>query len=141
MLPALNNMLKKGFTLIELLVVIAIIAIITSIGVANLLTAQKQARDAARKTIINNVQGAFEQYYSETGAYPVGNEDVAFESGVAPVDPKNSDQYVITWNIAADEYCVCVTLESAAGNANDPGASTTCDWSPTGTSYCGQNKQ
>lgn len=148
MLPVHNNMnifkkvstSPKGFTLIELLVVIAIIAIITSIGVANLLTAQKQARDAARREIINNVQGAFEQYYSETGAYPVGNQAAAFENGIAPTDPKNSNPYIINWNIAADSYCVCVTLESGTGNANAPGVST-CNWSSTGTYYCGQNKQ
>lgn len=137
----MKTYLKNGFTLIELLVVISIIGIIASIGVANFLTAQKQARDAARKEIINNIQSAFEQYYAETGAYPVGNQAVAFEGGIAPTDPKDSDPYVITWNIAADSYCVCVTLESGTGNADYPGALTSCSWSSTGTYYCGQNKQ
>ena len=134
-------MRKNGFTLIELLVVIAIIAIITSIGVANLITAQKQARDSARKEIISNVESAFEQYFAETGAYPTGNQDAAFENGVAPTDPKDPSTS-ITWNIADDSYCVCATLENSIGNADAPtGASTACNWSSTGTYYCAQNKQ
>lgn len=133
-------MFKKGFTLIELLVAIAIIAIITSIGVANLLTAQKQARDAARREIIGNVQSAFEQYYAEYGEYPAGVEGTAFESGSIPVDPKNSGSYVLSWAVAADNYCVCATLESGSGNASAP-SGTTCNWSSTDVYYCGQNKQ
>lgn len=132
--------MKKGFTLTELLVVIAIIAIITSIGIASLITAQKQARDSARREIINNVQTAFEQYYAENTAYPVGVVATAFENGIAPVDPKNSGAYVINYQVASDTYCVCATLESSLGNANDA-VTSTCSWSATGTSYCGQNKQ
>ncbi len=131
--------LKLGFTLIELLVVIAIIAIITSIGVANLITAQKQARDAARREIISNVQSAFEQYYAETGAYPVGSYGSAFENGVAPTDPRE-DNSPLTWMVLADTYCVCATLENSAGNANVP-LNTSCDWAPDGTYYCAQNQQ
>lgn len=133
--------LSKGFTLIELLVVIAIIAIITSIGVANLITAQKQARDAARREIIGNVQSAFEQYYAEAGVYPVGSYGLAFENGVAPTDPR-PDSTPILWEVDPDSYCVCATLENSAGNADEPTAgSTTCNWLAEGTYYCAQNQQ
>lgn len=129
----------KGFTLIELLVVIAIIAIITSIGIANLITAQKQARDAARREIVSNIQSAFEQYYAETGSYPVGDYGLAFENGEAPEDPRE-DNSPLTWMVQSATYCVCATLENSAGNANVP-TSTTCDWEPEGTEYCAQNQQ
>lgn len=136
-------MLKKGFTLIELLVVIAIIAIITSIGVANLITAQKQARDAARREIIGNIQSAFEQNYAATGAYPVGTTEInaSFDDGVAPSDPKDSLEYTITWNTTVSEYCVCAKLESGGGNADTAGVSTQCNWNSAGEYYCIQNKQ
>lgn len=136
-------MIKRGFTLIELLVVIAIIAIITSIGVANLITAQKQARDSARKEIIGNIQAAFEQYFAEKGTYPLaGSEGLAFEGGTKPKDPKNSGAYVITWNESSNSYCVCATLENGTGNAVPPSDSnSTCSWGTTGTLYCAQNKQ
>jgi len=131
---------KNGFTLIELLVTISIIAIVTSIGVANLLTAQKQARDTARKEIINHVQSAFEQYYAEYGEYPATDYGAAFESGTEPLDPKDSAPYTITWEVTADEYCVCATLESGTGNASLP-TGTSCNWSTSDIYYCGQNKQ
>lgn len=136
----MNKIFKKGFTLIELLVVIAIIAIITSIGTANLITAQKQARDSARREIIGNVQNAFEQYYAETGLYPSTNPGSAFESGSVPVDPK-SPSTSINWSyLTPSAYCVCATMEMGNGNANAP-SSTTCTWNTSGTSYCTQNKQ
>jgi general secretion pathway protein G len=135
--------LPKGFTLIELLVVIAIIAIITSIGVANLITAQKQARDAARREIMGNTQSAFEQYYAANTSYPVGTTEInsAFDDGVAPSDPKDSTEFTITWNTAIDEYCVCAKLESGNGNADTAGVSTQCNWNNGGEYYCIQNKQ
>lgn len=131
--------IKRGFTLIELLVVIAIIAIITSVGVANLITAQKQARDTARREIIGNTQSAFEQYFAEMGEYPTGVEGTAFESGTKPTDPKESST-PLTWQVSSDAYCVCATLENGVGNATAP-LNSVCSWSSTGTYYCAQNKQ
>lgn len=137
------NKFKKGFTLIELLVVIAIISIITSIGVANLITAQKQARDAARREIIGNIQSAFEQNYSATGTYPVGTSEInaSFDDGIAPSDPKDSTEFTLTWNTAVNEYCVCAKLESGNGNADTAGVATECNWNTSGEYYCIQNKQ
>ncbi len=134
---------KRGFTLIELLVVIAIIAIITSIGVANLITAQKQARNAARREIMGNIQVAFEQNYATSTSYPVGESEInaSFDDGIAPLDPKNSGEYIISWNTTQTEYCVCAKLESGQGNADDAGGSTVCNWNSTGEYYCIQNKQ
>ena len=136
----MNKIFKKGFTLIELLVVIAIIAIITSIGTANLITAQKQARDSARREIIGNVQNAFEQYYAEFGVYPVGpSEGAAFETNTKPKDPKDPTT-TITWGTtASDEYCVCASMEMGNGNSTNAA----CAWSEASTSmyYCAKNRQ
>lgn len=130
-------MIKKGFTLIELLVVIAIIAIITSIGIASLITAQKQARDSARREIISNIQTAFEQYFAETGSYPItGSEGVAFEGGIKPKDPKDPT-ISINWGSTASTYCICAMLEIGTGNSS----TLACGWSSSGTYYCAQNKQ
>lgn len=132
-------MKKLGFTLIELLVVIAIIAIITSIGVANLITAQKQARDAARREIIANFQSAYEQYYAENSSYPSLDPRLAFEGNTIPKDPRDPTT-TISNNVAASLYCVCATMEMGSGNANAP-SGTTCNWDSTGTYYCATNKQ
>jgi prepilin-type N-terminal cleavage/methylation domain-containing protein len=134
----MNKIFKKGFTLIELLVVIAIIAIITSIGTANLITAQKQARDSARREIIGNVQNAFEQYFAELGVYPSTDPGLAFETGSEPVDPK-SPTTSISWTVAADTYCVCASMEMGNGNSTNAA----CAWSEASTSmyYCAKNRQ
>jgi prepilin-type N-terminal cleavage/methylation domain-containing protein len=134
---------KKGFTLIELLVVIAIIGILISVAIVNYITAQKQARDAARSTLIHNIQGAFEQYYATNGTYPSsGNIGAAFNNNTVPVDPKNAAPYTLTWNIAGDSlsYCICAQLEAGAGNAGSPGSSSTCNWTPANY-FCIQNQQ
>jgi len=130
--------LKKGFSLMELLVVIAIIAIITSIGVANLIIAQKQARDSARREIISNIQTAFEQYFAEYGVYPVSpNEGTAFENGIKPTDPKDPTT-TLTWDTDINtSYCICATMEQGGGNSS----TSTCNWAATGNYYCIINKQ
>lgn len=134
------NSFKSGFTLIELLVVIAIIGIVMSIGVANLITAQKQARDASRRQIIHNIQTAFEQYYAGTGAYPV-NYQLAFENNTAPSDPKSETPLDYS-GLTTTAYCVCATLEGGKGNATGHVGSS-CSWDATNTGdyYCAQNKQ
>jgi prepilin-type N-terminal cleavage/methylation domain-containing protein len=62
---------KKGFTLIELLVVIAIIAILVGVGTARYMTAEKGARDTARKSDLNQYRIALENYASSNNSlYP-----------------------------------------------------------------------
>jgi prepilin-type N-terminal cleavage/methylation domain-containing protein len=62
---------KTGFTLIELLVVIAIIGILASIITVSLLSARAKGRDAKRIADIRTIQLALEEYYNDTGSYPV----------------------------------------------------------------------
>lgn len=132
---------KRGFTLIELLVVVAIIGVIMSIGVANLITAQKQARDASRRQIINNIQTAYEQYFAGNGVYPTVDPGDAFDNGEAPSDPKDSGLYQIDYShVSTSSYCICAMLETGTGNANLP-TGNSCSWNNTGSYYCAQNKQ
>lgn len=137
-----SHSFRYGFTLIELLVVISIIGVIMSIGVANLITAQKQARDSSRRQIINNIQTAFEQYYASIGSYPDENSlSSAFDNNEAPEDPKNSGTYIINYsNISDSSYCVCATLETGHGNASGI-VGNSCTWTDDGDYYCAQNKQ
>lgn len=62
--------MKKGFTLIELLIVISIIGILAVALLPNIISAPASARDAGRKSSLNSVLTALEQYKAANGAYP-----------------------------------------------------------------------
>jgi prepilin-type N-terminal cleavage/methylation domain-containing protein len=65
-----NRSFKKGFTLIELLIVISIIGILAVALLPSVLDAPASARDAARKTQVNSLLVAVEQYYATGGTLP-----------------------------------------------------------------------
>lgn len=64
-------MYKRGFTLIELLVVIAIIGILASVILAALNSARSKARDARRKSDLQQIALALELYHDKHGTYSV----------------------------------------------------------------------
>lgn len=73
-----------GFTLLELLVVIAIIGILAAIGIGSYGTVQSKARDARRKSDLENVARALEMYRNDVGSYPAAgsaNGQFAFGGG------------------------------------------------------------
>jgi prepilin-type N-terminal cleavage/methylation domain-containing protein len=63
-------MQKRGFTLIELLVTIIIIGLLTTVATTSFLTAQRNARDGARRTSLTAVSSALEAYKLVNGTYP-----------------------------------------------------------------------
>ncbi len=63
-------MQKRGFTLIELLVTIVIIGLLTTIATTSFLTAQRNARDNARRTSLTAIGAALEAYKLVEGTYP-----------------------------------------------------------------------
>lgn len=67
----IKNKFKKAFTLIEMLVVISLIGILAALALASFSSAQKQARDTARKSDLKQYQGALEVYANlANGLYP-----------------------------------------------------------------------
>jgi len=61
---------KKGFTLVELLIVMAIIAILAVGSFASYNGVRASARDSRRKTDLENIRGALEQYNADAKQYP-----------------------------------------------------------------------
>lgn len=77
---------NDAFTLIELLVSIAVIATIIGLSLPNFLGARVRARDARRKSELNQLKTALQLYYNDYKIYPPsvlngGNGKVNYISG------------------------------------------------------------
>ena len=96
---------KRGFTLIELLIVIVIIGLLTTVATTSFLSAQRNARDDARKTNVQAIAAALEAYKlgSANHIYPgkVDTSDVTSGSPCAA----NSTYY---FNPNLDQAIGCV---------------------------------
>lgn len=67
--------MRKGFTLVELLIVIAIMGILTSITVAQFVTAKKKANDVSRKSDLNGISKSLQMYFADYGVMPDASVD------------------------------------------------------------------
>ena len=120
----------KGFTLIELLITISIIGILAVVGLAIYPNAQKNTRDAQRKSDLRQYQNLLEIDANKNGGFYdsrmyVQQADTAICADLGqincPKDPKNSDPYIYRYvtsdtsgNAARDatNYVLWVTLEN-----------------------------
>ena len=62
--------MNRGFTLFEILLVMAIIAVITTIGAISFTNVRSKSEDSKRKTDIEEIRSALEQYKSNNNRYP-----------------------------------------------------------------------
>ena len=78
---------QQGFTLIELLVVITIVMILGTLGFVSYGYASANARNAKRKSDIEQLRSVLEMYRADTGYYPDNGpttEFTALSSGTNP---------------------------------------------------------
>ncbi len=61
---------RRGFTILELLVVMAIIGILAAIGLGAYPGVQQKARDARRKSDLENIARALEMWYGDSNTNP-----------------------------------------------------------------------
>lgn len=69
---------RRGFSLLELIIVMSILALLAGTVAPRLSSQLTAARDARRLTDAQTVRKAIEQYYEDTGAYPVANQNGSF---------------------------------------------------------------
>ncbi len=87
-------MRKRGFTLIELLVVISIITLLVVVASTSYLTAQRNARDNARKTSLNALATSLEAYRLTTSQYP-GITNPSVVANLVGIPTGSSDNFCI----------------------------------------------
>jgi general secretion pathway protein G len=90
-----GNRKCSGFTLIELLVVMAIIATLLSIVAPRYFNSIDKAREAVLRQDLGVMRNAIDQFYSDTGKYPMDLMELVDKGYLrsVPVDPfTESDQ-------------------------------------------------
>lgn len=127
---------QKGFSLVELLVAATIIGLLAATGMVSYTSANRNARDAKRKTDLEQVRAAIELYRTEEGCYPgsssaCGGTGMDFEELLDEVnqegylnniqniqDPKPSPHPQYTYSITSlgscNTYRLTATLEKGS---------------------------
>jgi len=84
-----KRVLQTGFTFIELLVVMAIIATLLSIAAPRYFNSIDKANEAVLRQDLGILREAIDQFYSDTGNYPINLEELVEKSYLRsiPVDP------------------------------------------------------
>ncbi len=135
---------NKGFTLIELLVVVAIIGVLTVVTIAILNPSAffGRGRNTQRKTDLQSVRGALEQYYLDNGRqYPnIDSYGDDLKNALSPylsewpTDPSGGSYTYTVEKPDLKCYELSATLENNEGTYTTCGGSLSCQVT---AGYCG----
>ena len=143
-----------AFTLIEILIAISIIGVLLTLSFAGLQSSRSSARDAQRKSDIEDIRSSLEIYRSDCGSYPAqplpwGSAIMGSGSGncsasntymsKVPQDPQNNTKATVYEYVKAGTgYTLCAFLEHSsatvapcAGQASQKCGTTGCNYSKT----------
>lgn len=139
----------------EILISIAIIAILTAIGIVSYGSINRNARNAKRRTDVEQLRSAYELYRADNGHYPkraasMADASVLLSNPVTPpfdtymssipIDPKGQEYKIQALNEVDGEYygyCIAAQMEPS-----DVAVDSTCGSSvtlPTGYNYARKN--
>lgn len=150
---------RSGFTLIELLIVMAVIGVLASLLLTSFIGVRERARDGRRKSDINQIQAALEQYRADNADYITTPNYNAIACGALfayggstymqklPCDPSDPSGAATFWNngsylynYAAGAYTITACIEN--GSDTDPHISPTLPSGVTvnGSTACASGK-
>lgn len=120
-----KNTYRKGVTLIEIILVVAIIGVFVVLLLGLIWGQVSKGRDARRKSDLESIKVAFEEYYNDNGCYPpegildnCGGAELQPYLKEIPCDPSDEQpyQYVPSETNICSGYRVFAQLE----NETDP---------------------
>lgn len=92
---------QSGLSMIELLTVVSIIALLVILAITQLPQQVTKARDGRRKSDLQKIKIAFENYYSDNDCYPdpdildnCGGSDLSPYLASIPCDPQTGEKYL-----------------------------------------------
>src|SRR3989338_8593710 len=85
---------NNGFTLMEILITLTIIGIILSIATLSFTSVRMDSRDGRRKTDLEEVRSALEQYKSNNNAYPTPGSSFGLPFGQSGLLDSASNTYL-----------------------------------------------
>lgn len=97
--------LNSGVSYIEILIVMAVLAALLTAFLLSYRGQLRKGYDGERKSDIHEIKTAFEEYFNDTGCYPLGPELEAFTYCDKPLmpwlrrvpcDPETGEPYIIT---------------------------------------------
>ncbi len=112
----MKNNRRQGFTLAELIIVVSILALLAGVLLPRVSVHLRTVRDQRRLSDIKTLQKAIDQYYLDTGDFPVsepgdGNWDESYNGEFIPVlvhegylndfasDPVNDNQFFYQYRV------------------------------------------
>ena len=115
---------KQGFTLVEMLVTATIIGLLAAMGLVSYVSANRNARNAKRRSDLEQVRAALELYRTENSDYPSGsnwtttmstlNTGGYLTNGQQISDPRSAPYPQYTYNSSSAScsgYEICADLE------------------------------
>lgn len=127
-----------GFTLIELLVVISIIGILIGLSIVGLQAARAGARDARRKSDLEQIRSSIEIYKADCGVYPASlpaagtpltgilascSPPGSTYISAMPGDPTPASRNYAYNRLTTSTYTLCASLEQgSAGTVTNCGS-------------------
>lgn len=113
-----------GFSIIEVLVVLSIIGVVSTLGAVGFQSSQMKARDSQRKSDLQTIRTALENYYNDEGCYP---QDASFAQACGqpfqtylssmPCDPVSKEPYLY---VPLDNACQGYRMFGQLDQTSDP---------------------
>ena len=127
--------MKKSFSLIEILVVTTIIVLLTTVAIISYSQFTKTARDARRKTDLEQIKAALEMYRSSNDQYYSGSFDNNcgsvnwLSTYISTIYSDQKPTFYYYCKISANDYTLGTYLETGGSSScGSCGPSTSCNF-------------